>query len=404
MLEPSRPFGALLFAIIAVSAACSQDGEDGPAAGGGNAGAAAAMGSPASAGATMAGGGSGGAAVSTPQGGTAGGGTAGAAGSAGVAGGGSPAIDPNATLDIYFIDVEGGAATLLVTPEQELILVDAGNPGPRDPGRIVAVVSDEVGADLIDHMLVTHYDGDHVGGVADLSQLVPIAAYYDYGDQTGLGGSYADYLAVASGKRTQVSAGDTLELGGLRLDIYAAGGQIVGEAFGAPLPNPRCAAADDGADNPLDENGNSIGFVARFGAFDFLDFGDLLWPLEHRLACPQNLVGEVDLLQTTHHGLASSNAPQLVAAVNPLVAVTNNGPTKGNDVQTFDTIKGAAALVAHWQLHYDESPGAKNEPDARIANPEGPDAARFIRASVKADGSFTLTNSRTGHQESYQAR
>src|SRR5256712_992283 len=81
-------------------------------------------------------------------------------------------------LDVYWIDVEGGAATLIVTPAGESVLVDAGNPGGRDGGRIHRVATEVAGLSRIDHVVVTHYHVDHFGGVAELTALMPVLALY----------------------------------------------------------------------------------------------------------------------------------------------------------------------------------------------------------------------------------
>src|SRR5436189_2449509 len=91
------------------------------------------------------------------------------------------------TLDIYFIDVEGGAATLIVTPLGESLLVDSGYPGERDPARIAHVARDIAGLTQIDHYITTHWHRDHVGGIPQLSKLIPIKHYYDHGIPATLG-------------------------------------------------------------------------------------------------------------------------------------------------------------------------------------------------------------------------
>jgi len=85
------------------------------------------------------------------------------------------------TLDIYFIDVEGGAATLMVTPAGESLLIDTGFPGARDSQRIAHVALEVAGLKQIDHCVITHWHQDHVGGVAALSKLIPIKNFYDHG-------------------------------------------------------------------------------------------------------------------------------------------------------------------------------------------------------------------------------
>src|SRR5579862_9188898 len=86
-----------------------------------------------------------------------------------LAAGTSIAAGPDKTLDVYWMDVEGGAATLIVTPERQSILIDAGNPGDRDAGRIHHVAADVAGLKKIDMLFITHFHGDHVGGAADLA-------------------------------------------------------------------------------------------------------------------------------------------------------------------------------------------------------------------------------------------
>ena len=80
-----------------------------------------------------------------------------------------------ATLDIYWIDVEGGAATLVVTPERDAVLMDTGGPraDARDAGRIQAAMRD-AGITEIDYLLISHFHRDHVGGLAALAERVPI--------------------------------------------------------------------------------------------------------------------------------------------------------------------------------------------------------------------------------------
>src|SRR3982751_5884910 len=64
------------------------------------------------------------------------------------------------SLDIYFIDTEGGAATLIVTPSGESLLIDSGNPGDRDAGRIAHVAREIAGLNQIDRYLTTHFHRD----------------------------------------------------------------------------------------------------------------------------------------------------------------------------------------------------------------------------------------------------
>src|SRR6266436_1187432 len=97
---------------------------------------------------------------------------------------GPAATQTRTTLDIYTIDVEGGNATLFVAPSGESLLIDTGNFGPeasvRDAERIMAAVKD-AGLRQIDHLIITHWHGDHFGGMAELAKRIPIKHYIDHG-------------------------------------------------------------------------------------------------------------------------------------------------------------------------------------------------------------------------------
>src|SRR5881398_3524390 len=90
------------------------------------------------------------------------------------------AAEPASALDIQFIDTEGGAATLIVTPAGESVLIDCGNPGGRDAERIHKAAT-QLGLKQIDHLIITHWHSDHYGGVGRLSKLIPIMNYHDRG-------------------------------------------------------------------------------------------------------------------------------------------------------------------------------------------------------------------------------
>jgi beta-lactamase superfamily II metal-dependent hydrolase len=396
---------------LAIALGCDKSGAPGPAAsttsgsGGGQAAGAtsgsggATAGSPASTSGGGGGGGAGQAGSASGEPGAAGGGSGGVAGT-----GGSGSTD-SAPLLIYWIDVEGGAATLLIAPNGEVVVVDAGNPGARDAQRIVDVLQGELQVDAIDHMIVTHYHGDHVGGVPVLAELMPIKKYYDHGATVQPSNSFDDYVALAGDNRQLLEAGDVLPLGDVTLSFVTSAGKVIDPPLASGLPNPLCPSnviknMDGGA-----ENGQSLGFVARFGAFDFLDLGDLTWDIEQLLMCPTNRVGVVDLFQVNHHGLDVSNSPQLVHAVAPTVAVMNNGATKGGHVAVFETLRASPGLQDVWAVHEATNNDAEHNAAADlIANPAGNDAAHYLKAVVKADGSYTLTNGRNSVSRSYASR
>jgi beta-lactamase superfamily II metal-dependent hydrolase len=338
------------------------------------------------------------------------------------------------TLDIYVTDTEGGKATLFVAPSGETVLIDTGNPGERDLGRILEVL-DSAHVTRIDHLISTHYHRDHIGGLAALAARIPIAHFYDHGDNvevpeqvTGFRAAYDALLARA--KHTVVKPGDRIPVDGLDWRIVAAGG----EAIARPLSGPgirndaECARFERKPEQAKpDDNSQSVGSVVAFGRFRVLDLGDLLWNNEYDLVCPRNQIGTVDLFLVTHHGLARSNSPALVHAVRPRVAVMQNGTRKGGDVATFETLHTSPGLEDVWTTHWSYWGGIEhNSPGVFIANLDGPDAiagvltaergaqggagnpehapAHWIRISARRDGSFTVTNTRNGFTKRYAKR
>jgi beta-lactamase superfamily II metal-dependent hydrolase len=301
------------------------------------------------------------------------------------------------TLDIYFIDVEGGAATLIVTPAGESLLIDSGNPGERDAGRIAHVALDVAGLKQIDHYITTHWHTDHVGGIGPLAQLIPVKHYYDHGIPATLTSDITSslidiYRKTSEGKSVALKPGDEIKLQTpkafppLRLRVLAANGIVLGEQPGAPQIQP-CgpnfqAAAEDKSDNV-----NSVGVVLSFGRFRFFDGGDLTWNIENRLVCPKNLVGVVEVYQADHHGLDLSNNPALIEALKPRVAIIDNGPRKGGEARTFATLKNAAGIEAIYQLHRNVRTTEKdNAPPAFVANDEEDCKGEFIKLSVAPNG------------------
>ena len=320
------------------------------------------------------------------------------------------------TLDIFYIDVEGGAATLIVTPAGESILVDTGWPGfeGRDAKRIEKAMK-EAGVTAIDHLIVTHYHTDHYGGVPELARLVRVNRFYDHGPMSSLdedkdfAAKYAAYRAAAKDQTVTLNPGSSIRLKQTQtappvfLQILASRGETVTSKRATVEPNSACSGAAEQLEDKTD-NARSVAFLLRHGAFNFLDTGDLTWNVESKLVCPQDMVGEVVLFQVAHHGANTSNNPAMLRTIKPMVAIMNNGPRKGGHPDTVKALRATPKLVDLWQVHRNVASGDENNaPEEFIANPdEQNDAAHMIRVSVDAaKRTFTVTNDRNGKSKSY---
>ena len=323
------------------------------------------------------------------------------------------AAQTRATLDIYWIDVEGGASTLIVTPAGQSVLMDAGFGGfdDRDASRVAHVIEKEAGLTRLDYVLVSHFHGDHYGGVPALAKRVPIGAFIDHGQSVernpGPVAFWDEYRGIAGPRQRTVKAGDRLPLEGVELLIVAADGQVLPAPLAASGPNPLCSSFKA---QPEDrgENGRSLGYLLRAGAFEFVNLGDLSWNFQHKLACPVNLLGRVDLFQVTHHGVRDDVLPQQMWAMAPAVAVMNNGPTKGAGPVAVEAVLRSPGLQDLWALHRavnnDAAHNAQERLTANLGDTDGC-AGAWIRARVDpAAGTYTLTNSRNGFTRTYKVQ
>lgn len=352
-------------------------------------------------------------------------------------------------LRAYVTDTEGGKTVLWITPSGQTVLVDTGNPGERDTGRLMEAIAD-AGVTQIDFLISTHYHVDHVGGLQELAKRIPIKAFVDHGptveEREQVPGFQAAYKELhARARHIVVKPGDTLPLKGLDFRIVTAAGQSLKTPRpGAGRPNPTCAGFTPKEITNDPENGQSVGYLLTFGQFRAIDLGDLLWNKEFELMCPSNPIGTVDLYMVTHHGTDSSGPPQLVHALQPRVAVMQNGPRKGAGAQTMPTLRTSPGLEDIWQLHWgltagieqnsagvfvanvDGAPAPAAAPAAAAsgaapapqagAQPAGPPPgaqgrgapphapAYWIKIVAQQDGSFTVSNSRNGYSKAYTKR
>jgi competence protein ComEC len=329
-----------------------------------------------------------------------------------VATGRSQGLKP---LEVYWIDVEGGAATLIVTPAGESVLVDAGNPGARDSGRIVKAAKEGARLERLDALVVTHLHNDHFGGVAELSKLMPIGTLYENGVENAPASeqsqpTVAAYRGASVGRRLVVQPGDRISLkqapgaAPVTLRVLAAR-QKFGAPGGAARPNQaNCQNLTQQAVDTSD-NGNSIVMLLEDGPFRMFLGGDLTWNLEQRLVCPNDSVGQVDVYQSVHHGLDLSNNPALVRTLQPHVVVFNNGPRKGFEKNAAATVAGTPSVDAVYQMHRAMRDGAVNTAEDRIANRDVECAGQGIAMTVSSDGrTYTVSVPSTGHRKEYQTR
>ena len=322
-------------------------------------------------------------------------------------------------LEIFWIDTEGGAATLVVTPAGESVLIDSGNPGGRDSSRIHKVATESAGLERIDYLITTHFHLDHFGGAAELSRLMPIGTVLDNGipdsnpdnrpGDTRFPLLIRPYREMNVERRRILDPGEKIPLrqepGTVPLELLClAARRRVMEVPDSTPPSPQCDSLPPSMPRDTSDNADSIVLLLEYGDFRFFDAGDLTWNVESLLICPRNVVGStVDVYQVTHHGLDSSNHPSLVRALAPVVTVMNNGVTKGCNPRTRDTLAALPSARAHYQMHKNLREDIHhNTSDELIANPERACRGNHIRLTVAPDGSrYTVSIPARDHRRTF---
>jgi len=317
-------------------------------------------------------------------------------------------------LQIYFVDVEGGQATLFVTPAKQSLLIDtgwSGNDG-RDADRIVAAAK-RAGISKIDYVLITHFHADHVGGAPQLAERIPVGTFIDHGENrestdaptAQVWQAYKQLLSTGKYKRISAKPGDVLPIRGMKATVVSSDGAVLATSLpGAGEENAGCKNAEQ---FPIDqtENVRSLGTLITFGKLRILDLGDLTRDKEMQLVCPKNKLGKIDIYIVSHHGWYQSNSPAFVYGIAPRVAIMDNGAKKGGTPSAWDIIEKSPGLENLWQLHFSEEGGAAhNVAEEFIANPDGRDAANYLELTASPDGSFEVFNSRTHKTSRYSAK
>ncbi len=341
------------------------------------------------------------------------------------------------TLDIYLIDVEGGGATLFVSPAGETLLIDTGNGGQsaaRDTRRIMDAMQD-AGVTEIDHLITTHWHGDHYGAMQELASQVSVRHYIDHGPSVESSARVGEFLSTTyralyeAAEHTVVRPGDRIALAGIDITVLTSAKRVIDRSLpGRGGPNRYCAGfVPQNVDNG--ENAQSVGILAQFGGFRVLHLGDLTANTEFELMCPNNPIGTVDLFVVSHHGQPISNAEVLVHAIEARVAIMNNGTRKGGQPEAMRVLYSAPGLEDLWQLHFSQLSGqeytvpglfiANSVDEEQSAMPIAPlsnsrrgagapprpvhnGEANWIKVSGQADGSFMVTNSRNGFTKEYR--
>jgi len=318
-------------------------------------------------------------------------------------------------LQIYFVDVEGGQATLFVTPDKHSLLIDTGWPGNegRDADRILSAAK-LAGIDRIDYVLLTHYHDDHAGGVPQLVDRIPVGTFLDHGENIDtkpdgrtveVWNAYQKVIATGKYKRVSAHPGDVFPVGSMKATVVSSDGNAIDHNLpGGGEKNQSCDVAEK-KPNDRSENSHSLGVLLTFGKLKILDLGDLTWEKERMFMCPVNRIGKVDILVVSHHGFIPSSSHALVDGIHPRVAIMDNAATKGGNIPVLDTIRNTPGLETLWQLHYSEEGGADhNTAPEYIANPQGPDQGNYIVVQASPKGSFTVSNSGNKQSKTYAAR
>ena len=325
---------------------------------------------------------------------------------------------PAKSLEVRLIDVEGGKSVLLVTPAGESMLIDvgwpAGNTREASTNRIVEAVK-AAGLRRIDYLVISHYDLDHLGDVPQLTAEIPILHLVDHGRYTGTNAAtqqrYAAYSKLYETiTHIEVKPGDRVPIKGLDVQVVTAAGNVIDKAAkGGGAANPFCAANPRKAELATDkEDNSSVGLLFTYGKFRMLDLADLEAWKNYELACPNNLIGTVDVYQVNVHGQFKGIAPELVSALHPRVAMMGNGARKGGDPPAWPVLRSTPGLEDIWQLHYSVNGGKDNNPrDDFIANlePSAPppnDYWKTLRLSASSNGTFTVINERSGFSKTYK--
>ena len=326
------------------------------------------------------------------------------------------------TMIVYAIDTEGGKAMLTISPSGETMLVDLGwtesGMRPSSTAHLIEALK-AIGVKRIDHLVLSHYDIDHIGEVPQFVEAIPVGHFYDHGDiqlakvddarwarMGEIAKARFDAYAAIREKtgHTVLKSGDRVPIKGIDVQVIHAGGKWISKPLpGAGSPNPACATAKQPDLIARDlEDDQSIGLLYTFGKFRMYDPVDLEAHNAHELVCPNNPIGTVDVYAINVHGQSKGFSAAMVAALKARVILEFNGNRKGGDADVWTNLHAAPAPPDIWALHFNDAAGTEKNPAPDfIANPEGPDGMKNVRITVDQNGSFTIINERNGFSKAY---
>jgi beta-lactamase superfamily II metal-dependent hydrolase len=216
-------------------------------------------------------------------------------------------------LTITLIDIGQGDATLIQSPSGRSLLFDGGKNGRGTS--IVIPFLQSVGVDTLDYMVASHYHEDHIGGLDEVFNAIPVReAVYDRGwSYTTF--TYTSYANAVASKRQTIVPGQVIDLGeGVTVTCVALNGN-------GQVSSP--------FDNSSEENEYDVCLLVEYGGFDYFQAGDLTGGNTTSYADIETsvgpLVGDVDVYHVSHHGSESSSNPNFMQAVQAEVSVISVG-------------------------------------------------------------------------------
>jgi competence protein ComEC len=212
-------------------------------------------------------------------------------------------------LEVTAIDVGQGDSLLVVSPQGQTMLIDAG--GSIGPVRsefdfgedVVAPYLWSRGLHHLDVVALTHAHGDHIGGLLRIVEdFHPSELWVGINPQTI---TLQHLYKIANENHVAIHqhvAGDEIDWSGTRIRVLSP------PADWQPKPQPK--------------NDDSLALLIGYGDTRALLAGDLEKKMERFVATESP---RAELLKVAHHGSATSTTPELLAAVQPHFAVISAG-------------------------------------------------------------------------------